>query len=132
MENDTSPNNEIAGEHGESSAQKQIQRYAPVTSFKLGSEGPEAGLAEAPDGEYVTYADHIAAIMNPSGQRLTGNDEATYKLIQLLLNTIVTAEQDPMFAGFRMEEIMNQEGLLLGVRLVACDAIGGVAAPRMV
>jgi hypothetical protein len=67
-----------------------------------------------------------------SGAPVTRDDAATGKLLQSILDIVAECDLAPEFAGFQIQEARNGAGLLLSVRLVPCDNVGGIVSPRTV
>lgn len=111
---ETSPAIEGAGEHiGESSVPvRQLYTFDGV--------------------RYVTYDDHLRAVLNPLHHRLTKDDAATFNAFQFILDNTADLEQDEHFAGYRLERVTDKEEKLLYLRFVPCDNLGGVTVPRVV
>lgn len=63
---------------------------------------------------------------------ITRDDETTGKLLQSILDIVAECDQVESFAGFQIQEARNAAGLLLSVRLVPCDQVGGIVSPRVV
>lgn len=63
---------------------------------------------------------------------VTRDDAATGKLLQSILDIVAECDQAPEFAGFQIQEARTAAGLLMSVRLVPCDIIGGIVSPRTV
>lgn len=103
-----------------------------IPFFNLAASPVADPMTPAPEGDWLRRSDFMRAMLNPHGHQLTKNDAAIYKLFQHILDATVTAEQDPAFCGYQMEELMTGDGLLLGIRLVACETVGDVAVPRAV
>lgn len=100
-----------------------------VTTMKI--QRCDAAGQPQDDGEFVRHADYVVAMLNPDGTRLTNDDRATNALMQGVIDCVAECEQDPLFAGFQVQE-QRRDGQLLSVRMVACDRIGDVAVPRTV
>lgn len=108
-------------------AADKIDRFDPLPDGHGGAE-----MVTVNTGDWVKYDDHLRAQLNPSGTPLTKDDDAAYRLLQNILDAVAECEGDDTFAGFQIQEQRNSEGKLLSVRLVPCDRIGGVVAPRVV
>ena len=63
---------------------------------------------------------------------ITRDDAATGKLLQSVLDIVAECDLAPEFAGFQIQEARTESGLLLYVRLVPCDSVGGIVSPRTV
>lgn len=63
---------------------------------------------------------------------ITRDDEATGRLLQSILDIVAECDQVESFAGFQISESRTKDGLLLSVRLVPCDSVAGIVAPRVV
>lgn len=67
-----------------------------------------------------------------NGAPVTRDDAATGKLLQSILDIVAECDLAPEFAGFQIQEARTESGLLLYVRLVPCDSVGGIVSPRTV
>lgn len=121
QETGVSPSNNQANEANQASGIGSITRY------EIGGDGDMVAYT---DGDYVRYDDHIRAILNPMNQTLCKDMPALYRMFQFLLDNIADLEQSPDFAGFKMQRATSDEGELQFIRLIPCDNIAGVTAPR--
>lgn len=115
-----------AGEHVEA-VSPGIKRYSLIDH----DDGYGAIEVETESGEYVKFADHRMAMLNPLNTSLCKDMPALYHLLQFILDNIADLEQSPDFAGFKMQRATNDEGELLYIRLLPCDKIGDVTVTRI-
>lgn len=125
MSEQASAVNEIAGEQEtEARSPLKIQRYTPA--------GIRDCMDEDQGGQWVKYDDHVRAMLNPQGLPLARDMASLYRLFQFMLDNIADLESEPDFAGFQMQRLTNEEtGELLCIRLIPCDNIAGITAPRI-
>ena len=60
----------------------------------------------------------------------TRDDQANSTLVALIIEAVKAEEQDELFCGFHIERETNEAGKLLSIRLLPCDNLDGIAAPR--
>jgi hypothetical protein len=66
----------------------------------------------------------------PFRERLTRDDAAIGRLFQDILDVVAEADQDASFCGFQIQVGRNTDGCPIFIRLVLCDNLGGIIAPR--
>lgn len=111
---------------------RHVVRIGPLGGAEMLDVATLDGGNELNQVEYVRYDDHLRAVLNPMGHRLTKDDAALFSTLQFIIDNIAGLEQDESFAGFQFHRILNDEGALLQITLTPCDNLDGITAPRMV
>lgn len=75
------------------------------------------------------YVEHSK--QEEAAEREAARDKALDALLTSVARYVAEAQTNPAFCGTVVGEIRDASGRLLGVRLVACDLVGGEPARRI-